>query len=179
MPGMGTPGMGPLQIADLLIRAWGIVKDGAPVVNLQTKNASALPFIANGRWESLAGWKSERSITLGVTIENIYGIDTVEFEYRVSLIYGGNVKGIGKYIASARVIPTKVDVLWGYNLNVNVEIPNVYNVATPENPTAAITLDVNYKVSTVLRSTAYTNTYELRGDGTIKSDGKTIVPAAL
>ncbi len=176
IPGMGQPGqMGPLQIIDLAIKFWNIVKDGAPVVNLRNKSASALPMISNGRWESLAGWKGERSVTYAVTATNLYGIETVNLEYTVSMIYGGNVNGIGKYISSARVIPTKVDVLWGYNLDVNVDIPNIYNVATPENPLAAITIDVNYKVSTILRSTAYTKTFEVRGDGTIKTGNKILM----
>jgi hypothetical protein len=177
-PQMQPPGAtGPLAIIDLLFKAWNIVKDGAPVVNIGSKNASALPYVSSGRWEVLSGWKSERSITYRIVVGNVYGIDTVDFEYKVNLIYGGNVGGKGKYIASARVIPSKVDVLWGYNLDVTVEVPNVYNVATPENPVAAITLDVNYKVSTILRSTSYTNSYELRGDGTMKSNGKTVVAA--
>jgi hypothetical protein len=73
------------------------------------------------------------------------------------------------------VIPKKVDVLWGYNLDVNVDIPNIYNVATPENPLAAITIDVNYKVSTILRSTAYTKSFEVRGDGSIRSENKILM----
>jgi hypothetical protein len=165
----------PLMILDLAIKAWQIVKDGAPIVNVNSKNASALPFISSGRWEMLTGWKSERAISYKVTVENVYGMETVSFEYTVGLIYGGNVGGKGKYIASARVIPKKVDVLWGYNLDVTVDVPNIFNVAETDNPNAAITLDVTYKVSTILRSTAYTNTYELRGDGTMKSNGKLIV----
>jgi hypothetical protein len=178
IPGMGQPGQtGPLQILDLAIKFWNIVKDGAPVVNLRNKSASALPMISSGRWESLAGWKGERSITYGVTVTNLYGMETVNLEYTVSMIYGGNVNGIGKYISSARVIPRKVDVLWGFNLDVNVDIPNIYNVATPENPLAAITIDVNYKVSTILRSTAYTKSFEVRGDGMIKSGNKVLIEA--
>ena len=176
IPGMGQPGpSGPLQIIDLAIKFWNIVKDGAPVVNLRNKSASALPMISNGHWETLAGWKGERSVTYEVAVTNVYGIETVNLEYTVSMIYGGNVKGIGKYISSARVIPKKVDVLWGYNLDVNVDIPNIYNVATPENPLAAITIDVNYKVSTILRSTAYTKSFEVRGDGSIRSENKILM----
>ncbi len=165
----------PLMILDLAIKAWQIVKDGAPIVNVNSKNASALPYISSGRWEMLTGWKSERAITYKVIVENLYGMETVNFQYTVGLVYGGNVGGKGKYIASARVIPKKVDVLWGYNLDVSVDVPNVFNVADPENPNAAITLDVTYKISTILRSTAYTNTYEVRGDGTMISNGKIMV----
>jgi hypothetical protein len=170
-------GVDPMAIADIAFKIWDIIKDGKPVVNVQYKNANALPNIANRKWEALTGWKSERSMTFGVSTENAYGIKTVDLEYKVKLLYGGGVKGKGLYIASARVVPSKVDVKWGYNLDVSVEVPSILNLASIEDPLAAISMDVTYKISTILRSYSESNGYELRGNGMMKADNKIIFDA--
>lgn len=172
-------GVDPMAIADIIFKIWDIIKDGKPVVNVQYKNANALPNIANRKWEALTGWKNERSMTFGVSTENLYGIKTVDLEYKVKLLYGGGVKGKGQYIASARVVPTKVDVKWGYNLDVSVEVPSILNLASIDDPLAAINMDVTYKISTILRSYSESNSYELRGNGMMKADDKVIFDAVL
>lgn len=176
MPAL-TEGVDPMAIADIIFKIWDIIKDGKPVVNVQYKNVSALPNIANRHWEALTGWKEERSMVFGVSTENLYGMTTVDLEYKVKLIFGGSVRGKGQYIASARVVPSKVDVKWGYNLDVAVEVPSVINISTIEDPLAAINLDVTYKISTMLRSYSESNTYELRGNGLMKADGKVVFDA--
>ena len=179
LPQIGPPmapmaqGADPMAIADVFFKVWDIIKQGAPVVNVQYKNVNALPNLADNNWTALTGWKSERTVVFGVSTENLYGIKTVDLQYKVKLLYGGGVKGKGQYIASARVVPTKVDVIWGYNLDVTVEVPSILNLASNEDPLAAINLDVTYKISTILRSYSESNSYHLRGDGLFKADGVT------
>lgn len=170
-------GVDPMAIADIVFKIWDIIKDGKPVVNVQYKNANALPNIANRKWEALTGWKTERSMTFGVSTENVYGIKTVDLEYKVKLLYGGGVKGKGQYIASARVVPSKVDVKWGYNLDVTVEVPSILNLASIDDPLASISMDVTYKISTILRSYSEANSYEVHGDGFMKAGNNIVFEA--
>jgi len=162
----------PMAIADILLKLWDIVVDNKPVVNVGVKSANALPNLAQNDWEKLTGWQSERSVIYSMTSTNLYGMKVVQLEYRLSLIYGGGVDGKGRYIASARVVPTKVDVLWGYNLDVNVNVPSIVNMGTKDDPLAGIYVDVNYKIHNILRSDAEGQTYYLQGDGLMK-DTKT------
>lgn len=168
-----------LAIANLFFQAWDLVKDGAPIVNAQYKNAYALPNISNNNWTTLTGWKRERTIECRIFTKNVYGMTTVDLQYQVKLIYGGNVKGIGQYIASARVVPVKIDVLWGYNVDMAAEVPTILNISKPENPIASITMDVKYTISTILRSYTQGKTYTLQGNGLMKSGENTLVPADL
>ena len=177
MPMLMQEGVDPMAIVDIFLKLWQIVKDGAPVVNAQYKNVTALPNLAENNWTALTGWKKERVLTFSVYTENLYGIKTVDLEYQVKLLSGGGVKGRGQYIASARVVPTKVEVLWGYNLDVTVEVPSVLNLSTTEDPLAAINLDVNYRISTILKSSSESNSYQLRGDGMMISNGKVLYEA--
>jgi hypothetical protein len=155
----------PMAIADILFKVWDIVVANKPVVTVNLKNASALPNLAENHWERLSGWKHERSITYQMQVTNGYGIKVIDLEYRVKLLFGGGVRGKGRYIASARVTPTKIDVQWGYNLDVGVTVPAVVNMGTEDDPLAAIYLDVTYKIHNILRSTSEGQSYLLQGDG--------------
>ena len=161
-------GVDPMAIADMITKLWAIVEDGKPVVNIDTKNATALPNAANNNWMTLTGWKAERTITYEVSTKNLMQMQTIDLIYQVKLRFGGGVDGKGQYIATARVVPTTVDVLWGYNLDVSVEVPAVVDLSTQTDPLASINLDVKYKISTVLRSYSETKSFEVRGDGFMK-----------
>lgn len=157
----------PLSIADLALRAWGIVQDNMAVLNVDKVNSRALPNIANTRWEALTGWKPEHKIEYSFYIENLYGIKVVEMKYDLRLMYGGAVKGLGKYIASARVAPKFIDVLWGFDLDVAVREVAIQNLGTEKNPFAAITLDVSMTYGSILQKTSQTMTYRMDADGAI------------
>ena len=163
---------GPLDIADIVFKIWDIIKSGAPIVNAEYKNVTALPNIASKKWEALTGWKPERGVVFSTSVENAFGMKTVDLEYKVQLLYGGGYKGKGQYIASARVVPTKVDVMWGYNLDVSVQVPTILNIASTKDPLASISMDVTYKISTMLRTYSESNNYVLQGDGLMKSGDK-------
>jgi hypothetical protein len=102
-----------------------------------------------------------------MTVENLYGMDVLELSYVVSVIYGGSVRGAGQYIAAARVIPKKINVLWGFNMDVNVAEVAIQNIGTEKNPHAAVTLDVGVTYGSILSQTSFTNSYRMQGNGVI------------
>jgi len=171
-------GVDPMAISQLLTTVWDIIIQGKPVGNVQYKNATALPNLADGKWEMLTGWKTQRSITYGVSTTNMMGIKTVDLEYKVELLYGGSVNGKGRYIASARIVPTKVDLKWGYNLDLSVQVPVIININTQDDPLAALRMDATYKISTLVQSHSENHSYELHGDGFMSADGKQIYTAS-
>lgn len=149
-------------------RAWDIVLQNRPTAEVELSYASALPQAATVRWESVSGWQPERSFEIEVAYKNLFGQKVIRFSYQVRMIFGGNLNGKGMYIASARVLPTEVLVLWGYNLDVKVRAPQVVNVATPDDPIAAVQLDVVWRVSTLVQSLTLAQSYWLQGDGLMK-----------
>ncbi|MBU6155264.1 MAG: hypothetical protein KGP28_13255, partial [Bdellovibrionales bacterium] len=88
-------------------------------------------------------------------------------KYEVRLIYGGSVKGAGKYIASARVVPKGISVLWGFNLDVSVREVAVQNLNTEQDPFASIVLEVGINYGSILKKNSETLTYRLNADGEI------------
>ena len=161
-------GENPLSIADLFLKVWDIIQENKAVLNVSSQNVKALPYLAKDHWEALTGWKPERGLQYSMTLTNLYGMTVVDLVYEVRLIYGGSVKKAGKYIASARVIPRRVNVLWGYELDVGVQEVAVQNLGTEKNPFAAITLDVNLSFGSILKKSSETRSFRLDADGAIR-----------
>ncbi len=164
-PGQG--GGGGLAIADIALRVWSIIQDNRAVLNVSRQNSKALPVLAKSDWRALTGWKPEHGIELSMTVENLYGMDVIDLSYVVSVIYGGSVRGTGQYIAAARVIPKNINVLWGFNMDVNVAEVAIQNIGTEKNPQGAVTLDVGVTYGSILSQTSFTNSYRLQGNGVI------------
>ena len=157
----------PMGIANIALEIWKIIEDNRAVLTVSRQNVKALPNIAKYDWTSLTGWKPEHGVEISLKVKNVYGIEVINLTYVVNAIYGGSVKGIGKFIASARVVPKNIDVLWGFNMDVNVAEVSVQNIGTEKNPVAAITLDVGVTYGSIMRQTSFTNTYRIEGDGKI------------
>lgn len=162
-------GSGALDIVGIFIKAWDLIQKNKAVANVETKSASALPLIAGKNWTALTGWKPEKGIKFTLEIENAYGMKTVDLEYQVRLEYGGSYHGKGLYIASARVIPTRVKVLWGYNLDMKANVASILNVGTEKNPVGQIALDVSYSYGTILKTNQAIQSYVFRADGMIQN----------
>jgi hypothetical protein len=158
----------PMGIADLALKAWEIIQDNKAVLNVSSMNAKALPNLAKDHWEVLTGWKPEHGVEYRLEIKNLYGITVVDLVYEVRLIYGGSVRGVGKYIASARVIPKSVNVLWGFGLDVLVREVAVQNLRTETNPFASIVLEVALSYGSIMKRSSETMTYRLNADGEIQ-----------
>ena len=179
----GDPyGNSPEAILDTVLKIWNIVEKNRPVVTIESATyATAMPQASKNNWMSIGGWQDERNFIYTTDMINGFGMRTVHVSYQVKVVYGGNVKGKGLYIAAARIVPISVTALWGYNVNVSVSAPIVFNVRTPENPIAAIQLNVIYDVKTIVSEDITTDTYQVQGDGKIvdTKKGRTILPAVL
>ena len=160
---------GPLMIADLVLRVWSIIVANKPVVTVDSKAANALPLLAKDHWEQLTGWKPERWIGLTTTIKNGFGMRVIDLSYQVRLIYGGSVHGQGLYIASAQVVPTSINVLWGFNLNVMVDVASVVNVGTAESPAGQITLNVTKIYGSTFASHTEVSRFTVNAAGMMKN----------
>jgi hypothetical protein len=115
----------------------------------------------------LSNWSKPKTYIYSFYAENIYGIKTVDVEYKVTFVYGGNYNGKGKFLTAVSVIPTRVDVAWGYTFNMHCYVPDstIVNVGDSENPVAALQLKLSWEISTFLKSSKGTSIYYVQGDG--------------
>lgn len=121
-----------------------IIKAGVPVVNIKTDTANALPA-GISCWSDLGGWKAPNVSNYRVVIKNKLGIEVIDFTYKVMFTAGGSADGIGRYITNATILPASVNVAFGFDFNVEVSVPSVFNMGTKSNPIAAMQIDLKYK----------------------------------
>lgn len=89
---------------------WPIVEAGKPVANIATDYATALP--KDG--EAVGFDPTTTLATMTLRADNGFGMEVVHI--RLSALASTN----GTYIAVASIIPSEVDVMWGYTVNIKV-----------------------------------------------------------
>lgn len=164
-----------LNMADLIVdkvinigqKIWSVVEKGRPVSSYTSSKATALPQNA-ARWEQLSNWQAPKSKVISVVYKNLYGIEVVRFTYRIVLLYGGTVDGVGRYIGYAAVEPLEMTTAYMYTFNAKASVEAVYNMGSTKDPLAGMILNINWTIETVLKKSTVTHTYNLDGLGNIK-----------
>ncbi len=154
-------------ILNLGAKLFEIIKANGPLVTATTKTANALPY-GISCWNQLENWSMPRSETYRITYENLYGMTMVDLEYRLVYSYGGRIGNVGRYLSNATIQYKKLDAKWGTVVDANVEIPQVVNVGSRENPIAGMQITLNWTVTTrpiSLRKIVNSATYFIAGDG--------------
>ncbi len=168
------PISGTLNQADLIVdkiinigqKIWTVVDKGRPVQNFQNSVASALPANANS-WTDLVSWKQPESKVIGISYKNLYGMEVVRFVYRIILLSGGSVNGVGNYIGYAAVEPVEMETSYMYTFDSQAVVVNIFNKGTHENPLAGMILTVRWSVETVVKKSVGSQTFFLDGAGNI------------
>lgn len=155
------------QIINIGKKIWKIIEAGKPVMNIQTDVATALPKGATC-WQDLERWQAPVSKVYRTVAKNKLGGTVANFQFRILYIYGGSVKGIGKYIGYASMIPVNASVSWGYKLNAQGSVPAVFNLGTKENPLAGMQLVMSYRLESPLKTIEQSQAFFLNGHGQLK-----------
>jgi hypothetical protein len=143
---------------------WAIVEKGKPVLNIQNDWAGAMPTGIE-HWSQLDGWQKPRAENYSFTAKNGYGVNAINVIYRVIYTYGGGIRETGSYLTNVAVVPIHIDVLWGYTLDILVEVPSVFNTGSAKSPIGALQLFVKNEISTVLKTSIIGQTFFINGKG--------------
>lgn len=156
------------EIVNTAKQVWTIINEGKPVCEIKTDHANAIPASVK-MWSEMAGWQAPVAKSYRVTYRNGFGMNAIDFAFRVIFIPGGSLNGKGKYITNATIVPASVDVLWGYNFNAEVRVVSTTNAGTLKSPEAAMQLQLHWSINTPVKHTEMTNDFYLKGDGTLIS----------
>lgn len=154
-------------------KLWNIIAAGRPVANVSYQRVSILPG-ANVDWMQMSNWKGPATRTYRVKKVNGFGMTVVENTYTLVYNYGGQINGVGAFIANATIIPTAVNVMYGFQLDAEAQVGQPVNVGTKENPIAAMELQVRYRVKTLMSDSQGTDAFFLRGDGQMEQINETV-----
>ncbi len=151
---------------------WKIIEANKPVVNQRFDVAHALPQGIQSAF-ALEAWQSPKSRVFRTFYKNLYGANVVDFTFRVLYTYGGSLAGKGAYLTNVTVLPAELNVAWGYTFEAEGVVPSILNVGTSADPVAGMSLDLKWKVVTVMKHHERTQSFFIRGDGAFEnlSDG--------
>jgi hypothetical protein len=135
------------QIENVGAKVWTLLQDSAPVLSAKSMYASALPNGINC-WTQLSNWSRPRAETYQVTYKNLYGVNVIDIKFRVMYSYGGRFKDKGRYLMNSTIQFTSVDVMTGFTLDANVDIPRVINISSDDNPVAGMQMTLNWNMDT-------------------------------
>ncbi|MCC7442971.1 MAG: hypothetical protein IT285_15165, partial [Bdellovibrionales bacterium] len=164
-----------LDEADLILdkiinmgrKVWAIVEENRPVVNVSWAPADAVPAGLQG-WDTLTGWQAPRAVAYRVVYENLFGIDVIDFTYRILYTPGGSYEGKGRYLTRIVALAQNLEVAWGYTFNASGTVPSVTNAGSSTAPLAAAELLVQWSIDTAVKHSQGSYSYYVRGDGTFQ-----------
>tara|TARA_B100000925_G_scaffold291923_1_gene282533 strand:+ start:4303 stop:4983 length:681 start_codon:yes stop_codon:yes gene_type:complete len=167
-----------VYVVDTLIavgkKIYEVVDAGRPVVNAKFNNVSVLPKTEGGNlvnpFYDMAGWSAPVHKKYRITFKNLYGVEVISFTYGVSMQFGGKFNDTGAYILGANIYPEDLNVLWGWNLDANVETVSISNTSSLNDPVASLQLKLDGKVTTPLVENRFSHVFYLTGDGQIVSN---------
>jgi hypothetical protein len=173
-PGGGGGDVIPIldSIVNLGEKIWKIIKDNAPVVNVKVQYASALPEGIKS-WTQMGGWQRPKGTIYELTAKNAYGMQVIKLRYQVLRTAGGNYKGKGKFLTGVTVEPLLIETAWGYHFDLNANVPDstIANVGTSEDPIAAMTAQLGWRIATAIKDSQGKSLYYLQGDGAFQEVG--------
>jgi hypothetical protein len=155
------------EIINIGKKIWAVIEAGAPVMNINTDVATALPPGVKSMSE-LSGWKEPVSKTYEMVITNSYDFNVIEFRYRVISVAGGSLDGEGHYIGYATVQPEDVYVAWGWNFDAHASAPAIYNTGSKAKPIGSMNFLMDYNISTPFNKIRQSQSYFISGKGELK-----------
>lgn len=145
-------------------KIWAVIVANKPVANVSSQRISVLPM-AQQDWAQMENWQGPTVRTFTIAAKNGFGMTVVSQTYTVAYNYGGQYNGKGQFLANATVIPANIEVMWGFSLSSEVEVGDVVNTGTKENPIPGVDLQVKWKMDSVMKHMEGRDSFFVKGDG--------------
>lgn len=146
------------------MKLWNLVSNNRAVVQVSTQSTSVVPSGLSD-WSQMETWKGPLAKSYVVSAKNTFGVTVVSHTYTVAYNYGGSYKGKGQFIGNATIIPSNIEVSWGFKLESNVAVGQPLNTGTYDSPVPAVDLTLLWKMSSLLKHIEGRDQFNLRGDG--------------
>jgi len=151
------------QIINLGKTVWSVIEKGKPVLESKYSYANALPKGVRSAGD-LEGWSALQAKSYRVHAKNGFGITVYDVTYTLVHRYGGGYQGKGRYLDNVTVLPQHVSLMWGYTMNLDVNVTSTVNMGTRAEPISGMSLELLIKVSTVIKNTEIRGLYDFHGN---------------
>ena len=153
----------PELIVNTLKSLWDVVQQNKPVANVSNDYAQALPKGIASPAE-LEGFSDVKTHTYRLYGKNMLGMNVYDIVVTLIHQYGGSYQGKGHYLATVSVVPSKVDVMLGYKVDLKVTQVSVVNVGTALDPIASLTMEIALTVNSPIKQSVSKSITQFRGD---------------
>jgi hypothetical protein len=156
------------QIVNIAENTWNFIEANKPTVDINTNFANAVPLGVTN-WTQLENWQEPMSQCFQVEYTNGFGMNVVGFTYCVVYTPGGDYNGKGLYLNHVQIIPSDIQVSWGYKLDAVTTVPSISNSGSTDNPVASAEVHMKFSVTTAIKKDSQEHAYYVKGDGSFMS----------
>ncbi len=147
-------------------KIWDIIVANKPSAVVQTSRVSVLPVV-QADWAKMDSWQGPMTKTYTIQAINGFGTAIASHTYTISFNFNGELNGAGHYISNATIIPSKINVGWGYALNSKVEFSDAVNTGTAASPLPGLSIQLDWSIDNVFRHAEGVENYFIKGDGSV------------
>jgi hypothetical protein len=101
------------------------------------------------------------------TVKNMLNMNVVTYEFLLQFEYGGKYDEKGAYIQNAFIVPSKVDVAYGWDFAAQMKLIGISNSGTKDNPIATATLSIKHSFGSVLSAESNDFNVKITGKGKV------------
>ncbi len=148
-------------------KIWAIVEAGKPSAHVVTNSVAALPK-DNPNWTLMTGWQGPLTKSYHLEATNKLGFKVVSMDYKLLAYYGGKYNGTGSYLTNLTMVTDSLSVAWGYTVTATAELMDLVNTGTEENPVPGCTMEMKWKIETIMKLVQGTHSVFVKGDGSVK-----------
>ncbi len=152
-----------LSFINLAKQIWPIIENNRPVAKVHTDYANALPHDITSALD-MENFSDLQIDTRRYYATNIYGMTVYDIVISAVHQYGGTFNGKGAFLETVSLLPSQVDVIWGYTVNLGAKHIKTTNAGSKDQPVARMILDLTFSVETVFKTHRTTDVFEFRGD---------------
>lgn len=155
------------QIVNIAANTWSFIQANKPISDFTENFANAVP-LGVSNWTQLENWQDPVSNCFRVDYTNGFGMTVVSFTYCVVFTPGGDYNGVGKYLNYIQIIPSDINISWGYKLDAITSVPSVTNSGSSDNPIASAEVHMHFSVTSATKKDSQEHAYYVKGDGSFQ-----------
>jgi hypothetical protein len=151
-------------VSNIASAAWHVIESNKPSASLASNTCNAVPADLHD-FSALTDAQGPNSVTWRLTMENAFTVDVVDIAFDLRWEYGARHHGGGAFIPNCYLYVPKCQVLWGFEVDVQLHVHNPSNAGSEAAPIARLPLTISGSVSSLV------NTHSLQWDFVLFGNG--------
>jgi hypothetical protein len=154
------------DVANIASVAWHVIESNKPSVSVASSTCNAVPAGVPDPLSALSPALGANRVTWRLRLENAFTVEVVDIEFDLRWEYGARFHEGGAFISSCYLyVPTCI-VLWGFDVNIQINVHSPSNVGTATAPVARLPVTVSGSVNSLV------NTHGVRWDFVLFGNGE-------